>query len=706
MNFGEFFEAVTGSESRRACAGIPQFGDSPLVDSSPFADGRDPNTGLYSPANGNAADYLRSDSPFTGVGAATISPALRVDFARMTTFAPQLLTADITSSQTLAPVVPRDTGPNFSLGYHYPIMDYVVNGATVNNCTLNIDQGTVIGFNASFYGYEWGIRLNPGARLNVNGVPTNRVVFALVEAVQEYPQNLEPYAGEFFTSKGVVLPSGTPVTPFPEIHAHYADFHGLPGGQTVAFGGLAYGPTLDDTYDMLSTLELDGCYFGGGTFFYETGGPQGRSLTVRNSIFERTFVALQNTQAGHGSYCEAVTNVNNLFYGCDLSLRPVSSDPSQNQWTFTDNIFDQSVFHGDGPVAVNSYNAYVAMSGQHLSPGSEANPIDLSSLSYDSGQLGSFYLPSSATQLLGAGSRTARGAGLYHFTSLVDNTKQANAAHVNIGPAYLALDSSGNALDANADGVPDFIADRNGDGVEDDDEMKWSSANDGSLAILSPAGGATVSGIIKVRTTLGITPSAVQRLSVSVEDDDRVSIAVCLENPSQSVGCMELDTTRLPDGPHNLVVRVFSEGFTAQGAEVMGDSQPVQVSTANALRSPDWVSIAQFLVNVQLNTPTSLPNYIAWFFPSAYTKVLQPRSFAKSGQRFNEQRRNRFIRFPFRFRVEPLTATRQLLRDGARGWHVHHGIGKSIHRGRPGSSACGTLGRCLFGRERRLREIL
>jgi hypothetical protein len=49
-------------------------------------------------------------------------------------------------------------------------------------------------------------------------------------------------------------------------------------------------------------LKLDGCYFGGGTFFYETGGPQDRTLNVRNSIFERTFVALQNTQAGHGNH--------------------------------------------------------------------------------------------------------------------------------------------------------------------------------------------------------------------------------------------------------------------------------------------------------------------------------------------------------------------------------------------------------------------
>ena len=227
---------------------------------------------------------------------------------------------------------------------------------------------------------------------------------------------------------------------------------------------------------MLSTLELDGCYFGGGTFFYETGGPQGRTLNVRNSIFERTFVALQNTQAGHGSYGETLTSVNNLFYACDLSLRPISGD----SWTFTDNIFDHSVFHGNGPVALNSHNAYIDMAGHHLFSPLEPASVDMASLSYETGPLGNFYLPANATQLLGQGSCLAGSAGLYHFTSRANNTKEATST-VNIGPAYLALDPDGSAKDVNADGVPDFIADRNGNGIKDDDEMPWTTPNTGSL---------------------------------------------------------------------------------------------------------------------------------------------------------------------------------------------------------------------------------
>jgi hypothetical protein len=109
--------------------------------------------------------------------------------------------------------------------------------------------------------------------------------------------------------------------------------------------------------------------------------------------------------------------------------------------------------------------------------------------------------------LFGSASTTTRFAkdvGLYHYTSLANNTKQANN-YVNIGPAFVALDATGKPLDSNAiapDGIPDFIADRSGDGMEGSDEVRWQSQNNGSLAILSPVANSTVSGIVRVRVSL------------------------------------------------------------------------------------------------------------------------------------------------------------------------------------------------------------
>ncbi|PWU09575.1 MAG: hypothetical protein C5B50_27065, partial [Verrucomicrobia bacterium] len=151
----------------------PQFGSNPILDPGwPFA----PNGTSGTLATLEGGSYMRDGSPFIGVGESVVGLGLAADFATMTTTAPRLLTQDIVSSQTITPVVPRENPAAPSLGYHYPAADYFVNGATVNNCTLNIDQGTVLAF--APWNYEWGLRLNPGARLNVNGVPTNRVTFA------------------------------------------------------------------------------------------------------------------------------------------------------------------------------------------------------------------------------------------------------------------------------------------------------------------------------------------------------------------------------------------------------------------------------------------------------------------------------------------------------------------------------------------------
>ena len=46
---------------------------------------------------------------------------------------------DLFAAGLNAPTIPRETFASPpSLGSHYPIVDYVVNGATVSNCTFNI----------------------------------------------------------------------------------------------------------------------------------------------------------------------------------------------------------------------------------------------------------------------------------------------------------------------------------------------------------------------------------------------------------------------------------------------------------------------------------------------------------------------------------------------------------------------------------------
>jgi len=593
------------------------FGVTQIIDNgseSPYAPPFDSDSGFLSVENGQGWYYLREGSPFIGAGTTNIDSALLNDFAQMTTTVPQLFADDVNFSETLSPVIPRDTGGPPCLGYHYPVVDYAINGATVNNATLNIDQGVVLGFTDPFYYYEWGLRLNPGGRLNVNGVPTNRVVFAHLEAVQECP--LSPVLnGPLITFKGVFLPDGMMVTPLPEAHFHYADFPAL-AGPMVAFGPLSG----DVTYDCITNLELDGCHFQNGTFFYEAGGPQGRTVSVHNTVFERSFIQIDDLWQAHGNNEEILTAWNNLFYNCDMWLAPVSGA----NWLFIDNIFDNAGLHGNGP-AVNTHNAYINMTNRLAPSAPTSTDPNLASLNYASGPLGAFYLPSDGTAALlsGTGSRTAGAAALYHFTSFTSNVKEATG-QVNIGPAYLAL-CNGVPCDSNGDGIPDFIADRNGNGVEDQNEIPWTSANTGGLAILSPLNGATVSGIIQLRVNFGLDSHSFGFVSALV-DGTPVFQSGAVSDPAVSYGLVEIDTRFIANG-NNHTLSVQGYDGTPSGASLDGlvvESQPIPLNVNNPTSFVGWQDRSDLAVNVNVQTSAGSAAYTFSFFDSSYPKSYSP----------------------------------------------------------------------------------
>jgi hypothetical protein len=270
---------------------------------------------------------------------------------------------------------------------------------------------------------------------------------------------------------------------------------------------------------------------------------------------------------------------------------------------------------------VNNHNAYINMSGGHLSPQTEIAPNpDLLSLSYQAGPLGNYYLPPNATALLGAGSRTAGSAGLYHFTSLVSNTKEA-AGQVNIGPAYLAL-VNGNPVDSNGDGVPDFIADRNGDGNEDADEAPWTTLNTPGLAMLSSFGSTPVSGIIQIRVNLG-TRAPTSLWIDPVVDDDPPLESISVANPAQSVALIQIDTRRLKDGTHTLLVRGTDSQPTDTGLVRRPQTAPATITTANGIGYPAWETIAEQNIFLKMTTSPSSANTL-WFFDASYSKSYSP----------------------------------------------------------------------------------
>jgi hypothetical protein len=91
-----------------------------------------------------------------------------------------------------------------------------------------------------------------------------------------------------------------------------------------------------------------------------------------------------------------------------------------------------------------------------------------------------FYLDSGCN-FIDAGDRTAAAAGLYHFTTLADHTKEGSST-VDLGYHVLALDD-GLPVDTDGDGIPDYIEDANGNGAVDGEETSWSSATDLGLRV-------------------------------------------------------------------------------------------------------------------------------------------------------------------------------------------------------------------------------
>src|SRR5262249_40969350 len=101
-----------------------------------------------------------------------------------------------------------------------------------------------------------------------------------------------------------------------------------------------------------------------------------------------------------------------------------------------------------------------------------------SPLQYQPGPYGNYYLTLATppTPLYHAGSRGADSAGLFHYTSFADQTKEGAGQMVNIGLHYVATAGAGSTQpnDADRDGIPDYVENRHGDGRTDSpEETNW-----------------------------------------------------------------------------------------------------------------------------------------------------------------------------------------------------------------------------------------
>ena len=117
----------------------------------------------------------------------------------------------------------------------------------------------------------------------------------------------------------------------------------------------------------------------------------------------------------------------------------------------------------------NSHNAY-RNCPQPLTPAGSGN-LTLTALSYAADAWGRRWYAIATPGLVDAGSRTAAAAGLWHYTTQVNQAKEADTP-VDIGFHYVAF-CGGTPCDTDHDGLGDFLEDRNGNGLRDAGESDW-----------------------------------------------------------------------------------------------------------------------------------------------------------------------------------------------------------------------------------------
>lgn len=127
--------------------------------------------------------YLTNGTPFRNVGTTNTDSALLELLVKGTTQPPLVLSNLISSSSTnLGPQVQRDTNAFPDLGYHYDVIDYLVDNYWITNCVLNLTNGVVIACCD-----DSGFIITDGGSVSSTGSPLTPNIVTSYQTVQEEP---------------------------------------------------------------------------------------------------------------------------------------------------------------------------------------------------------------------------------------------------------------------------------------------------------------------------------------------------------------------------------------------------------------------------------------------------------------------------------------------------------------------------------------
>jgi hypothetical protein len=387
----------------------------------------------------------------------------------------------------LSPQAQRDTeSPGPDLGYHYDPIDYAFSDVQVlSPGSVTFNAGTAVAWFSPYVsntpgwgvGTAAGLAMSNSAAVTFNGTATSPCQFVTYDSVQEGCTTfwMQGYLGGI-ANRGV-KDYTTPAT----LTASFTHFSHIAWDVNHYRDGESGQPLV---------VRASNCELFGGFGGYNMLG------TYTNCLFDR--VAFSQSTGDTNPYA---IFINATFHGGSIGIThweaPMYGDGPPYWYSSVHNsAFDGTTFSISDPFSVNTnyadYNFNAFLYGvTQMSPEGTNNVVVTNSFNWQSSWFGNYYQPTNSL-LIDHGDRTADQLGLYHFTTQTNQVKEVNSV-VDIGYHYVATDAFGNPLDTNADGIPDYLEDANGDGIYDFGDLgDWQSFFNLKVLITQPRNGSSL----------------------------------------------------------------------------------------------------------------------------------------------------------------------------------------------------------------------
>jgi hypothetical protein len=420
-------------------------------------------SGVYQTA-GAGAHYLSDGSIYRNSGITGINSGLSSDFKNLTTYPPVVispgqLTASLVSYSRL---IERDTNAP-DLGYHYSAADYAVSGLyATNGTTILVNPGVVIaGYRASSSD-NYIFWIDYGAKLKVQGTPSAPCRLVWYNALQEQASTAWQGDVSGLVYRGTLFGTASSA----ELSFRFGEISTVGNSTVQVLGGSGFDNTA-------AAISLKDSIISGGSMSIDF-----HLLNFTNCLLERVSSVLW----GDVSDASRRVNFKNcLLYGGALA----TYDAGSSLVSVRDTILYQSLLDTGGSTWDNGWNAYQTngCSGCTVLASPQGTHI-VTNITFLSGSLGRYYLPTSSLMVNKGSVTNASLAGFYHYTTDTNQVKETTTG-LDIGWHYVATSSSSSTdpKDTDSDGFPDVLEDLDGDNVLDSGETDWNSVSDQGLAV-------------------------------------------------------------------------------------------------------------------------------------------------------------------------------------------------------------------------------